>query len=262
MLLRLVSIVLVALVFSSAAAVDLPDYARLTLVSEDGVVLGVGQIADGDLTLTLQGGADGLVKLLIVADDGTILALDAMVTDSGSVMITQENSFEDLAMAVRAAGGAALVSYEEPIAPDLGNDTAVDTPGGNNAGGVGAAPGGNNGAAGAESPGDGPNENAGDNPNENAGNGAEQGPNENAGDNPNAGPNENAGDNPDEGAGNNPNMGPNENAGDDPDQGPDENAGDDPDQGPNENAGDNPNQGPNENAGDNPNENAGGPNQP
>src|SRR5690606_14999720 len=131
------------------------------------------------LTLTLQGGADGAMKLLIVGADGTILALDATVTEDGTVLIELQGALENLAVSVRNAGGSAVVAYEQPVAARPGSDGAAsEVPGGNQAGGEGDAPDGDNGARADENPGNGPNQNAGDNPDENAGDGApDQGPN-------------------------------------------------------------------------------------
>ena len=225
---RLLATLVAAVLISGAFAIDLPEHARLTLLSSEGVVLGVGQVTNGDLSLALQSGAKGDVKLLIVGADGDVLAFDAVLTESGSVMLAQGDSWADLAEAVRASGGEAQVWFEAPARERQGTELARDDERGPATGNEPGA-GNDEGARAdepaakpprdseAENPNTGPNENAGDNPN--------KGPSENAGDNPNKGPNENAGNNPNENAGNNPNKGPNENAGNNPNKGPNENSG-------------------------------------
>src|SRR5690606_4246776 len=111
---RLLTSIVAAATLSVALAIDLPTHASLTLVSSDGVVLGVGQVAGGDVILTLQAGAAGDVKLLIVGDDGEILAFDAVITERGEVMVVRGEIVEDLAAAVRARGGSVLVTIERP----------------------------------------------------------------------------------------------------------------------------------------------------
>src|SRR5690606_31227161 len=116
-MIRVLSAVVVALMLALASAVDLPDRARLTLVSADGVVLGIGEMESGRLTLTLEAGAEGAITLLINAADGTVLALEAELTASGQVLVTSEDGVEDLALATVAAGGEVILAFRENTRP-------------------------------------------------------------------------------------------------------------------------------------------------
>lgn len=116
---RVLSIIAVALFLSAASAVSLPDNAQVTLISESGVVLGFGTIAEGDLSLTLELGAEGFVTLLVEGADGTVVTVDGLLSSSGQVILTGEAGFEDLAETVVAAGGEVQVTFEDRIAADV-----------------------------------------------------------------------------------------------------------------------------------------------
>ena len=125
---RVFSFILGAVLLSVAMAVDLPDSAKLTLVSDTGVILGVGDVAEGRLTLTLEAGSEGFITLLIEGADGTVLALDGILTATGQVLITSEGQVEDLAASTVAAGGSVAVSFEERIAQGVEDITALPQP--------------------------------------------------------------------------------------------------------------------------------------
>ncbi|MEX2534188.1 MAG: hypothetical protein WD273_01195 [Trueperaceae bacterium] len=112
---RVFSFILTLLVLSTAWAFTLPEHARVTLISESGVVLGVGEITNGDLSLTLEAGANGFVTLLLEGVDG-IVSLEGVVTAGGQVLLTSKGEFEDLVATVEAAGGEAMVAFEARIA--------------------------------------------------------------------------------------------------------------------------------------------------
>lgn len=125
---RVFSFILGALLLSMAWAVDLPDNARLTLVSDNSVVLGVGVLEDGKLTLTLEAGAEGFITLLIEGADGTIVSLEALLTATGQVLLTVEGGVEDLAVSAVAAGGEVVVAFEDRIAQGVKDITALPQP--------------------------------------------------------------------------------------------------------------------------------------
>ncbi|MEX2536701.1 MAG: hypothetical protein WD273_13985 [Trueperaceae bacterium] len=116
---RILSIIVTALFLTTASAVELPDNAQVTLVSESGIVRGFGTIVEGDLSLTLEMGAEGFVTLIIEAANGTVVTVDGLVSSSGRVILTGDAGFEDLAETVVAAGGEVQVTFEDRIAADV-----------------------------------------------------------------------------------------------------------------------------------------------
>lgn len=125
---RVFSFILGALLLATASAVELPDNARLTLVSDTGVVLGVGALEDGKLTLTLEAGAEGFITLLIEGVDGTIRSIDGLMTATGQVLLTVEGEVEDLAASTVEAGSEVVVAFEDRIAHGVEDITALPQP--------------------------------------------------------------------------------------------------------------------------------------
>lgn len=124
---RILFIITTALLFSVASAVSLPENATVTLISEGGVVVGIGELVEGDLSLTLEVGANGFVSLLIEGEGGASVTLDGLVNGDGEVLVVSDGDFVGLSAEVEEAGGRADVAFSERIAQGLAEDAELPT---------------------------------------------------------------------------------------------------------------------------------------
>lgn len=122
------SFIVGAVLLSTVWAAGLPNDSRLTFLSDSGIVMGVGVLHEGKLTLTLQGGFDGFITLLIEGADGTVVSQRGLITASGQVLLTTDGAVEDLAQLTEAAGGELNVTFEDRIAQGVKDIAALPEP--------------------------------------------------------------------------------------------------------------------------------------
>lgn len=108
-----------ALFVTVASAVTLPEDASVTLTSDAGAVIGVGEITDGDLNLTIETGANGFITITFEGEDGAVVTFDGMIDADGKLLLVNEDELTDLATNVEEAGGEPEIEFEEDIAVDV-----------------------------------------------------------------------------------------------------------------------------------------------
>lgn len=117
---KVISGLILAIVFGAALAIELPKEATLTMVDGSGSIVGVAEFKEGEFELELLEGFSGLVTVTSVDAEGNVLVFDASVGEDGSVTLidTQTLEFVDLTEAVAAAGGSLEVSFDDEIETD------------------------------------------------------------------------------------------------------------------------------------------------
>lgn len=107
----------------SAAAAIVPHDATLLIVSDEGVIVGIGRAEGGQrLTLRLMRDFHGFGRMVVVADGGQVQGWDVVV-NAGVVMM----AFEDVRIIVERAGFGDVV-IEEDDALDLSSTPALRGP--------------------------------------------------------------------------------------------------------------------------------------
>jgi hypothetical protein len=114
---KVISGLILAVVFGAAWAIELPKAATLTLVDGSGAVVGVAELKEGELELDLLAGFSGLVTVTSVDSEGNVVVYDASVAVDGTVTLIDTTTLEfvNLGEAVAAAGGRIEVSFEDEV---------------------------------------------------------------------------------------------------------------------------------------------------
>jgi hypothetical protein len=125
-MLKALSTLILTLVLGTALAVELPGSATLFFTTENGTVVAVGELEEGDLSLELLAGFSGFVTITSVDEEGNVVSFEATVDVNGTVTVLDMESFEfvDLAHAVTAAGGDVDVEFEDSI--DTEGDSGLE----------------------------------------------------------------------------------------------------------------------------------------
>jgi hypothetical protein len=100
---------------STAVAFELPSQADFVVISESGMVVGVGQVNGGTLTIEVLAGTNGFAKLLMVDADGGVQAADVMVNADGGVTLVLDSGFVSLDSLAVDAG----VTYSTEVDAEL-----------------------------------------------------------------------------------------------------------------------------------------------
>lgn len=110
---RISFVLVTALLLGTVGAEPFPDSGRVTLISDSGVVLGVGELEGGNLELSVDASASGFVTVLLEGEDGSVVSVDGMVTAEGQILLMSEGELEDFGASVEASGGSVAVTFEE-----------------------------------------------------------------------------------------------------------------------------------------------------
>lgn len=102
----------VILAFAFAAWAIVPPDATLLIVSDEGVIVGIGRAESGDrLTLRVMRSYHGFGRLVVIADEGRVSGWDVVLT-AGIVLV----GFEDLRLVAERAGfGDVAVEPEDVL---------------------------------------------------------------------------------------------------------------------------------------------------
>lgn len=96
---------------------------RLTLVTSDGArIIGVGEVADFDLRLTLSNGYSGLAVLVVEGPAGSLETFDVLVEEGGTVLLGEDGEYSDLGKAAQDSGLAYRILLQD------GNDEGAEDP--------------------------------------------------------------------------------------------------------------------------------------
>lgn len=114
------------LMTASALAWSWEVGSRLTLVTSNGErIVGVGQVEDGRLTLTLESEFEGIAVLVVERADGRLETVDVLVESDGRIMLGEEGEFSELEQSL-VATGLDLTVGRQPVTAEGDLTTGAD----------------------------------------------------------------------------------------------------------------------------------------
>jgi hypothetical protein len=99
------------------AAFEMPMGSSLSLMTDDGSIVGSGEYRDGKLKLSLLEDYSGFASLTVTDQNGNQVTLEVMITADGQIMVlSADASFLNLAESIAGQGGEVEVEYESSFA--------------------------------------------------------------------------------------------------------------------------------------------------